>query len=119
MPSSTAAQVARLDERLNSIERLLSGIAEDQRSASEGRRRGYEAQERTEREIIGLNHRLMAVEKSVEAIRPTTTELERVRDRVQFAGRLGQGLWAIGKTLIAAAAGAAAYWYALTGKPPP
>lgn len=119
MPNSTAAQVARLDERLNSIERLLAGIAEEQKAASEGRRRGYEAQERTEREIIGITHRLAAVEKSVEAIRPTTAELERVRDRVIFAGSLGKALWTIGKTLLSAAAGAAAAWYALTGRPPP
>ncbi|EKF16938.1 hypothetical protein [Nitratireductor pacificus] len=119
MPGSTEAQVARLDERLNSIERLLASIAEDQKSASEGRRRSYEAQERTEREIIGITHRLAAVEKSVESIRPTTEELERVRDRVVFAGRLGQTLWSIGKALISAAAGAAAAWYAMTGRPPP
>lgn len=124
MPTSTAAQLARFDERLNAIERLLSSIAEDQKAASDSRRRGYEAQERTEREIIGITHRLAAVEKSVDAIRPTTAELERVRDRVVFAGSLGKALWDIGKALIsavagAAAAGAAAAWYALTGRPPP
>lgn len=119
MTASTEAQVARLDERLKSIEKTLGTIAEELKSASEGRRRGYEAQERTEREIIGINHRLDAVEKSVDAIRPTTAELERVRDRVVFAGKLGKTLWSIGKALISAAAGAAAAWYALTGKPPP
>lgn len=119
MTSSTGAQIARLDERLNAIERLLSSIAEDQKAASDSRRRGYEAQERTEREIIGITHRLAAVEKSVEAIRPTTAELERVRDRVVFAGSLGKALWGVGKALISAAAGFAAAWYALTGRPPP
>lgn len=113
------AQVARLDERLNSIERILSGIADAQKEATDGRRRGYEAQERTERAMIGIDHRLIAVEKSGEAIRPTTIELERVRDRVQFAGKLGQILWSVGKGLLAAAAGAAAAWYAITGRPPP
>lgn len=119
MPQSTGAQIARLDERLNAIERLLASIAEDQKAASDSRRRGYEAQERAEREIIGITHRLAAVEKSVEAIRPTTAELERVRDRVVFAGRLGATLWSIGKALLSAAAGAAAAWYAMTGRPPP
>ena len=114
-----AEQIGRLDERLKSIERLLSIIADEQRSASEGRRRIYEAQERTEREMIGFNHRLTAVEKSVASIGPTTAELERVRDRVVFAGSLGQALWGIGKVLIGAAAGAAGAWYTLTGKPPP
>lgn len=116
---STEAFVARLDERLTGIGRQLDDIAIEQRSAAESRRRVYEAQERTEKEIIGINHRLTAVEKSVESIRPTTDELERVRDRVQFAGKLGQVLWSIGKQLLSAAAGAAAAWYALTGRPPP
>lgn len=119
MPNSIGAQVARLDERMNAIERLLSGIAEDMKSASDSRRRSYETQERTEREIIGITHRLAAVEKSVEAIRPTTAELERVRDRVIFAGSLGKALWGAGKVLISAAAGFAAAWYSLTGRPPP
>jgi hypothetical protein len=118
MPLSVV-RVARLAERLKSIERMLTGIAEGRRTASEGRRRGYGAQERTEREIIVINHRLLAVERHVEAIRPTTAELERVRDRVVFAGALGKTLWGIGKALIAAEAGAAATYYSLTGRPPP
>lgn len=119
MMNTTETLLARLEERMNSHERLLVGIADEQKAASEGRRRGYEAQERSEREMIGITHRLTAVEKAIEAIRPTTTELERVRDRVQFAGTLGRALWAVGKALIAAAAGAAAAYYTLTGRPPP
>lgn len=117
--NSTEALVARLDERLTGIGRQLDSIGAEQKAASEARRRGYEAQERTEREMIGINHRLTAVEKQIETIRPTTDELERVRDRVHFAGRLGQFLWSIGKALLSAAAGAAAAWYAMTGRPPP
>jgi hypothetical protein len=116
---SMDVQIARLEERLKSIEGMLTAIADEQKAAADGRRRGYEAQERTEREMIGMNYRLGAVEKSVEAIRPTTAELEKVRDRVHFAGSLGAIVWSIGKQLIAAAAGAAAVYYALTGKPPP
>lgn len=37
-------------------------------------------------EIVGVKHRLDGLEKSMEAIKPTTAELERVRDRVLFAG---------------------------------
>ncbi|RUU14847.1 hypothetical protein EOD08_29685 [Mesorhizobium sp. M6A.T.Ca.TU.002.02.2.1] len=112
-------EIARLDERLKSIERMLTDIVASQKEAINARRRGYEAQERTEREMIGINHRLTSVEKSVEAIRPTTVELERVRDRVVFAGSLGKFLWAIGKGLLSAAAGAAAVYYAMIGRPPP
>lgn len=116
---SDGAQIARLDERLNSIQHTLSTILEQQKTASEGRRRGYEAQERIEREMIGVKHRLETVEKSVDAIRPTTAELERMRDRVMFAGSLGRFLWSVGKLILSAAAGAAAAYYSLTGKPPP
>lgn len=112
-------EIARFDERLKSIERMLGEIGAAQKEASEGRRRGYEAQERTEREVIGINHRLSAVEKSVEAIRPTTAELEKVRDRVIFAGSLGKAMWGLGKALLAAAAGAAGAYYTMTGRPPP
>ena len=119
MSESDAAQIARLDERLNGIERILADIRQDLSSAAEGRRRGYEAQERVEREIIGITHRLSAVEKSVEGIRPTTDELERVRDRVVFAGWLGKAVWGIGKALIYGAAGAVGYWYSVTGRLPP
>jgi hypothetical protein len=119
MDEPMEVEIARLDERLKSIERMLGDIVTIQKEASEGRRRGYEAQERTEREVIGINHRLGAVEKSVEAIRPTTVELEKVRDRVIFAGKLGQTMWSLGKVLIAAGAGAAAAWYSMTGRPPP
>ncbi len=59
------------------------------------------------------------MEKSVESIRPTTAELERVRERVIFAGSLGKFVWTIGKGLLSAAAVAAAAWYAMTGRPPP
>lgn len=113
------AEMARLDERLKSIERMVQTISDAQKEASEGRRRGYEAQERTEREIIGITHRITSLEDNIRAIRPTTVELERVRDRVIFAGSLGRTLWAIGKGLIAAAAGAAAAYYSLTGRTPP
>lgn len=116
---STEEVVARLDERLIGIGRQLDTIASEQKAAAEARRRVYEAQERTEREIIGLNHRLTAVEKSVESIRPTTEEYKQVRNNVAFAGKAGRLLWSISKQLLAAAAGAAAAWYAITGRPPP
>lgn len=113
------AELARFDERLKSMERMLTEIAANQKEASEGRRRGYEAQERTERELIGLTHRLTSVEKSVEAIKPTTAELEQIRDRAIGAGKLGKVIWEIAKALLAAAAGAATLYYSMTGKPPP
>ena len=119
MAGSIQTQVARLDERLNSIDRSMTAVLEEMKAASESRKKVYESQEATGREIIHIHHRLDAVEKSVDAIRPTTEEYKLVRNNVVFAGRLGQTLWSVGKALLSAAAGAAAAWYALTGRPPP
>lgn len=119
MPDSMEARFARMDERQISQGETLKAILAEMQTATQSRKRVYEAQERIEREFIGFQHRLDAVEKSVESIRPTTDELERVRDRVIFAGSLGKALWGAGKVLISAAAGAAAAWYSLTGRPPP
>lgn len=130
MTMSTDAQLARLDERLNSLDRVLSSIAEEQRAAAEGRRRMYEgleglrgenqrASESWRTENLKLLHRLSTLEETLKAIRPTTDELERVRTNVVFAGTLGKALWSFGKQLIAAAAGAVAAYYWMTGKTPP
>ncbi len=36
-----------------------------------------------------------------------------------FAGKLGVFPWNVGKAALSAAAGAAAVWYTMTGRPPP
>lgn len=59
------------------------------------------------------------METCVEAIRPNTAELEKVRDRVMFAGSLGKAAWSVCKALLVAAAGAAGADYTMTGQPPP
>lgn len=79
--------------------------------------RGHEAAEAARLEIVTVRYRLDG--RSVDAIRPTTAEYAQVRDRVAFAGSLGKALRAVGKQLLAAAAGTAAAWYAITGRPPP
>lgn len=114
-----AERQVRLEEQMKAVAQSLATLTQQGHEAAESRRRGYEAAEATRLEIMGIKHRLDAMEKSVEAIRPTTAELERVRDRVVFAGRLGRAVWSTGKVLISAAAGAAGYWYAMTGRTPP
>lgn len=57
------------------------------------KRLGYQAQEETRIDIINLKHHMDGLERSVDGIKPTTLKLERVRDRVVFAGNLGQILW--------------------------
>ncbi|MET3790639.1 hypothetical protein [Aquamicrobium terrae] len=114
-----AERQVRLEEQIKALVAAIATLVDQGKEAAESRRRGYQAQEETRIEIINMKHRLDGLERSVEGIKPTTVELERVRDRVIFAGRLGQGLWTIGKMILAAAAGAASAWYAMTGRPPP
>lgn len=116
---TTAERLVRVETELKNVTSALNTLAAQGTEAAASRRRVYEVQEKTAQEIIHIHHRLDNVEKSVEAIRPTTAELERVRDRVIFAGSLGKAMWGIGKALLAAAAGAMAYWYAMTGRTPP
>lgn len=114
-----AERQVRQEEQIKALIAAVATLVEQGKEAAESRRRGYRAQEEIRIEIINLKHRMNGLERSVEGIKPTTLELERVRDRVMFAGKLGQGLWGAGKIILAAAAGAASAWYALTGRPPP
>jgi hypothetical protein len=114
-----AERQVRLEEQLKAVVASLATLTQQGHEAAESRKRGYEAAEATRLEIVTIKHRLDGLERSLDAIRPTTVELERVRERVLFAGALGRWLWGLGKALISAAAGAAAYWYAMTGRSPP
>jgi hypothetical protein len=116
---SIAERQVRVEEQLKNVVASLLTLTQQGHDAAESRKRGYEAQEATRLEIVGIKHRLDGLEKSMDAIKPTTAELERVRDRVLFAGTLGKLVWGVGKAVISAAVGAAATWYALTGRPPP
>lgn len=62
---------------------------------------------------------LHAVKLKVEEQATITEEVKTARDRVIFAGTLGRVLWSVGKALLAAAAGAAAVYYQMTGRAPP
>lgn len=112
MASTTAERLAR-------VETLLQELVRQSLDAGESRKRIYETQERAAREILLIKGRLDQVERGLEAIRPTTEEYERLRDHVTAAGRIGRWLWQLGKLILSAAAGAAAAYYSLTGRPPP
>lgn len=116
---SIGERQVRLEEQTKAIVAALETLTAQGREAAESRRRVYEAQEEIRNRGDRYQHRLDGLEMSVGGIRPTTAELERVRDRVVFAGTLGRTLWSTGKALLSAAAGAAAAYYSLTGRPPP
>lgn len=123
MAESAEVQLARLEEQTKSLREMLGTLVDEMRTAAQGRRVIYEKLENAERGMIHIGHRLDKLEASVEAIKPTTAELERVRDRVVVAGRLGVWLWTAGKALLAAAAGAVTYWWVVvelfSRRPPP
>lgn len=119
MPGSTEAQVARLDERLNSISDTLTTIAAEMKEAAASRKHNYQVQEGMARDLIHITHRLENVEKEVSAIRPTNEEYVRYRERVRGAGILGVGLWKIGGFILLAAGWLYSGWLMFTGRPPP
>jgi|GEM_PF-3178291 len=119
MPGSTEAQVARLDERLNSIERLLVSLSEDMKAASDSRKKVYEVQEATARDLIRISHRLENVENEVKAIRPTSDEYLKMREQVRGAGTLGRWLWIAGGIVISGAGWLVLLYTKITGRPPP
>lgn len=116
---SIGERQARVEEQIKAVIASLTTLTEQGQEAAESRKRGYEAQEEVRIQIIGITHRLDNLEKAVDAIKPTTAEYAQVRDRVVFAGSIGRGLGSVGKAMLSAAAGAAAAWYAITGRPPP
>lgn len=114
-----AERLAVVETKLDTIIKQLGEFAKDQATAGESRKRQYESQEKMSREMLDISYRLQTVEKQVEAFAPTSREYEQMRDRAIGAGTLGRWLWRIGGLLISAAAGAAAAWTTLTGRPPP
>lgn len=105
---------------------MLKGINTRMDRADESRAKIYERlddmaqrETRIEGEVKSLGDRVVSIEKKVNEQATITEEVKTARDRVIFAGTVGKVLWSIGKGLLAAAAGAAAVYYQMTGKPPP
>jgi hypothetical protein len=48
-----------------------------------------------------------------------TNDVVQMRERVMGAGTLGRWIWRLGTIIVSAAAGAAAAYTSLTGRPPP
>lgn len=78
-----------------------------------------EREARIEGDVKALGTRVGSIEAKVDAQQAITDVVKTARDHAVVAGRLGMILWKIGRFLLAAAAGAATYWYSMTGKPPP
>ena len=97
------AHVALILTRFDEINRQLA-------EGSEGRRRTYEKVEAINREVLVLAAKVGSLEGSVNSMSPTVAEFVTMKQQAQGAGKLGSFLWNSGRVLLAAAAGAAAYW---------
>lgn len=97
------AHVALILTRFDEINRQLA-------EGGEGRRRTYEKVEAVGRELLLLTAKVEGLESSVASMSPTVAEFITMKQQAQGAGKLGSFLWNSGRVLLAAAAGAAAYW---------
>lgn len=98
---------------------LRRDVQEDRKTAS-----NYRAGVR--KDIGDLVMRITHVEADMETVKRRSDEFQQASDTVknmtaqaQGAGTLGHWLLKAGGWLLSAAAGAAAMWYQITGRPPP
>lgn len=103
-----AAQLSHLQSDL----RLLLQMREDDRKdSSESRRRLHEGQREQGRLLSDLANRVLAIESSVAAEKPTWEEYRRLKEQANGAGKLGRALWRLGSILIAFVFGVATTIY--------
>lgn len=95
-------QYALILDRLGRIETRMDA---DKADASESRRRVHEKLEQQGLTLVALDHRMAAVEKSVDSAAPTLSEFAQRKAQAQGAGMLGRALWYIGGWLLGGAAG--------------
>lgn len=123
MPDSMGARVARLDERLNSMDRTLSGILEalkDQNATSSAYRSAMREElgklvmrmTQVEADVLSAKNRLDATER-------VTVEVTTLKTRAEGAGTLGRWLLRIGIGVVTLAGWLIGGYTWLTGRPPP
>lgn len=90
---SPEVKLARMEERLNTVLEALE-------LARDGRKQQYEKLEELNRNLLTLDNRVGAVEKSLAAAAPTIDEFVNIKLKVQGAGIAGKYAWAIGASII-------------------
>jgi uncharacterized coiled-coil protein SlyX len=116
---TTGERLARLEERTASIDRSIEELKAQGAEVSANGRQSAREREVIRSELAATRDDIAGLHAAIAGITPTTDEYKQVRDKVVFAGRLGRTVWAIGRVVLSAAAGAAAAWYAMTGRTPP
>lgn len=90
---SPEVKLARMEERLNTVLEALE-------LARDSRKQQYEKLEELNRNLLTLDSRVGAVEKSLAAAAPTIDEFVNIKLKVQGAGIAGKYAWAIGASII-------------------
>lgn len=123
MPDSIGARVARLDERLNSMDRTLAGILEalkDQNQTSSA----YRSAMRDELGKLVMRTTQLEVDagtirRRIEDMEAVTVEVTTLRTKAEGAGTLGRWLVRIGIGVVTLAGWIVGVYTYLTGRPPP
>lgn len=96
----------------------LENINRELQEAREGRRRTYEKLEGWERRLDRIEYRQETMEKMLGVMSPTVQEFATMKMQAAGAGRFGVFLWKLGGLILAAAAGAAGMWTAISNHLP-
>ena len=103
-----AAQLSHLQQDMRM---LLQMREDDRKDASESRRRLHEGQQEQAKLLLDLANRVLVIESSVAAEKPTWEEYRRMKEQANGAGKLGRALWRFGSILIAFVFGVATTIY--------
>lgn len=103
-----AAQLSHLQ---GDIRMLMQMREDDRKDAGESRRRLHEGQQEQGKLLIDLANRVLAIEGSVAAEKPTWEEYRRLKEQANGAGKLGRALWRFGSWIIAFVFGVATTIY--------
>lgn len=112
LTSGVRGLAARIDEN---EKRNVAAIQEANESRANVHRRLDDIAMRT----AHLESDVTAVKRQNKEMQAVTDDVKRLRQQAIGAGTLGQWLLRIGGIILSAASGAAAAWYAMTGRPPP
>lgn len=110
-----------MDAMLKEFGALTEGMRNIEREMAEARAsrgRQFEKLEGIERRLDKIEFRQEAMEKNLGVMSPTVAEFATMKMQAQGAGRFGVFLWKLGGLILAAAAGAAGMWTAISNHLP-
>lgn len=103
-----------LNKEIGALSASMQNIEREMAEARESRRRQFEKLEGMERRLDRIEFRQENTEKTLGVMSPTVQEFATMKMQAAGAGKMGALLWKLGGWILAAAAGAAAYWSAIS-----